>query len=40
MDDRSKAGLRGPVSVCRLDVTTFVRGCAASGCDTEPKEQT
>jgi hypothetical protein len=40
MDDRSKAGLRGAVSVCRLDATVFVRGCTANGCDTEAKEQT
>jgi len=39
MDDRTKAGLRGPVSVCRLDATVFARGCTGSACDIEPKEQ-
>ena len=40
MDDRAKAGLRGPVSVCRTDTTLLSRGCAGNACDTEPKEQT
>lgn len=40
MDDRTKAGLRGPVSVCRTDVTMFVRDCRGNTCDTEPKERT
>jgi YD repeat-containing protein len=40
MDDRSKAGLRGPVSVCRLDESMFISDCTGNRCDTEPKEQT
>jgi YD repeat-containing protein len=39
MDDRAKAGLRGPASVCRTDTTIFVQSCAGNQCDTEPKQQ-
>ncbi len=39
MNDRAKAGLRGPVSVCRTDVTTFVRACGPEGCSTQPEER-
>jgi YD repeat-containing protein len=39
MDDRTKAGLRGPVSVCRTDTTLFVRDCGGNTCNPEPKEQ-
>src|SRR5438876_12395777 len=39
MDERTKAGLRGPVSVCRTDTTLFVRDCGGNTCNPEPKEQ-
>lgn len=39
MDDRTKAGLRGPVSVCRTDTTIFLLSWSGNQCDTEPKEQ-
>ena len=39
MEDRLKAGLRGPVESCRTDQMIYITRCGAAGCDIQPEER-
>ena len=39
MEDRVKAGLRGPVESCRTDQMIYITRCGAAGCDIQPEER-